>query len=114
MIGGLVPGPAGQNVLADLLPVGFADPGPVGPICLRDRIGFGRSGAPTLAPGGIAFLDGPAWGEWDGALAVAMLKTSQIVLMKLSADGRSVTDTATILRDEHGRLRSITAEPDGS
>lgn len=73
-----------------------------------------RSGAPTLAPGGIAFLDDPAWGEWDGALAVAMLKTSQIVLMTLSEDGTTVTRTASILRDEHGRLRSITPEPGGS
>ena len=73
-----------------------------------------RSGAPTLAPGGAAFLDDPAWGEWDGALAVAMLKTSQIVLMKLSEDGLSVTETSTILRNDHGRLRSITAEPGGS
>ncbi|WP_375546215.1 PQQ-dependent sugar dehydrogenase [Dietzia sp. NCCP-2495] len=73
-----------------------------------------RSGDPTLAPGGIAFLDDPAWGEWDGALAVAMLKTSQIVLMALSEDGTSVTATATILRDEYGRLRSITPEPGGT
>lgn len=72
------------------------------------------SGAPTLAPGGAAFLDDPAWGEWNGALAVSMLKTSQLVLMKLSEDGRSVMDMATILRDDHGRLRSVTAEPDGS
>ncbi|MBS7549014.1 PQQ-dependent sugar dehydrogenase [Dietzia massiliensis] len=73
-----------------------------------------RSGAPTLAPGGIAFLDDPAWGEWDGALAVAMLKTSQIVLMTLSEDGTTVTRTAAILRGERGRLRSITPEPGGS
>ncbi len=73
-----------------------------------------RSGDPTLAPGGIAFLDDPAWGEWDGALAVAMLKTSQIVLMTLSEEGTSVTATAAILRGEHGRLRSITPEPGGS
>src|SRR5690606_19887173 len=73
-----------------------------------------RSGAPTLAPGGIAFLDDPAWGEWDGALAVAMLKTSQIVLVTLSEDGSTVTRSAAILRDEHGRLRSITPEPGGS
>lgn len=72
------------------------------------------SGAPTLAPGGMTFLDGPAWGEWNGAIAVAMLKTSQIVLMKLSPDGNSVTETATLLRDVHGRMRSITTEPDGS
>ncbi|MEH6623843.1 MAG: PQQ-dependent sugar dehydrogenase [Dietzia maris] len=73
-----------------------------------------RSGAPTLAPGGIAFLDDPAWGEWDGALAVAMLKSSQVVLMTLSEDGSTVTRTAAILRGEHGRLRSVTHEPGGS
>lgn len=72
------------------------------------------SGAPTLAPGGMAFLDDSAWGEWNGAMAVAMLKTKQIVLMKLSEDGLSVTESATLLRDVHGRMRSITAEPDGS
>ncbi|ODQ85687.1 glucose dehydrogenase [Dietzia alimentaria] len=73
-----------------------------------------RSGDPTLAPGGIAFLDDPAWGEWDGALAVAMLKSSQVVLMTLSEDGSTVTRTAAILRGEHGRLRSITHELGGS
>ncbi|MFS4490977.1 PQQ-dependent sugar dehydrogenase [Dietzia kunjamensis] len=73
-----------------------------------------RSGAPTLAPGGIAFLDDPAWGEWDGALAVAMLKSSQVVLMTLFEDGSTVTRTAAILRGEHGRLRSVTHEPGGS
>lgn len=72
------------------------------------------SGAPTLAPAGIAFLDDPAWGEWNGALAVAMLKTQQVVLMKLSDDGRSATQTSTILHDEHGRIRSLTAEPGGT
>lgn len=72
------------------------------------------SGAPTLAPSGIAFLDDPAWGEWNGALAVAMLKTQKIVLLRLSDDARSVTDTAVILEGAHGRLRSITAGPGGS
>lgn len=72
------------------------------------------SGAPTLAPAGIAFLSDPAWGEWDGALAVAMLKTQQVVLMRLSEDGRTVTDTAAVLKGTNGRLRSLTAEPDGS
>ncbi len=72
------------------------------------------SGAPTLAPAGIAFLDDPSWGEWNGALAVAMLKTQQIVLMMPSEDGRSVTRTATVIPGEHGRLRSLTAEPGGT
>ncbi len=72
------------------------------------------SGSPTLAPSGIAFLDDPSWGEWNGALAVSMLKTKRIVLLRLAADGRSVTDTAVILEDTNGRLRSITAEPGGT
>lgn len=72
------------------------------------------SGAPTLAPAGIAFLDDPAWGEWDGALAVAMLKTQQIVLMKLSDDGTSVTELSAVIPGEHGRIRSLTAEPGGT
>src|SRR5699024_3866793 len=72
------------------------------------------SGAPTLAPAGIAFLDDPSWGEWNGALAVAMLKTQQIVLMMPSEDGRSVTRTATVIPGEHGRPRSLTAEPGGT
>ena len=60
------------------------------------------SGAPTLAPGGMTFLDDPAW-EWDGAMAVAMLATSQIVLMKLSP-------TAT--RSRHGDTAARRARPD--
>ena len=72
------------------------------------------SGTPTLAPAGGAFLDHPSWGAWNGALAVAMLKTRQVLLFRLSDDGRSVVDTAVLLRGEHGRLRSITPTPDGS
>ena len=33
------------------------------------------SGFPTLATSGAVFLDGPQWGEWEGRLAVATLKT---------------------------------------
>lgn len=72
------------------------------------------SGDPTLATGGITFLDDPSWGEWNGALAVAMLKTKQIALMKISEDGTEVTEIAAILPGEVGRIRSLTAEPGGT
>ena len=68
----------------------------------------------ALAPAGIAFLDDPAWGRWNGALAVAMLKTQQIVLMHLNDDGTEVTELATIIRHEEGRIRSLTTEPGGT
>lgn len=72
------------------------------------------SGAPPLAPSGSAFLDGEQWGEFDGALAVAMLATQQIMLLQLSDDGESVEDSALILVGDHGRLRSLTPDADGN
>ena len=72
------------------------------------------SGDPTLATSGIAFLDDPSWGEWDGALAVAMLKTKQIVLMRLDENGTGVLELGAVIPGEHGRIRSLTAEPGGT
>ncbi|GLB63199.1 glucose dehydrogenase [Dietzia sp. NCCP-2495] len=71
------------------------------------------SGAPTLAPADIEFL-GPEWGEWEGALAMANLKTQKLVLLRLGEDGRSVVDGSVLLEGEFGRLRSLAPEPDGS
>nr|WP_238556404.1 PQQ-dependent sugar dehydrogenase [Dietzia sp. UCD-THP] len=72
------------------------------------------SGRPTLASADIEFLRGSAWGEWEGALAMANLKTQKLVLLRLSEDGRSVRDAAVLLEGDFGRLRSLTPEPDGS
>lgn len=72
------------------------------------------SGRPTLASADIEFLRGSAWGQWEGALAMANLKTQKLVLLRLSADGRSVRDAAVLLEGEFGRLRSLAPEPDGS
>lgn len=72
------------------------------------------SGKPTLASADIEFLKGSAWGEWEGALAMANLKTQKLVLLRLADDGRSVRDAAVLLEGDFGRLRSLTSEPDGS
>lgn len=72
------------------------------------------SGEPTLAPADIEFLRGEEWGEWEGALAMANLKTQKLVLLRLSEDGNSVRDAAVLLEGEFGRLRSLTPEADGS
>lgn len=71
------------------------------------------SGAPTLATPGGTFVSGPAWGEWDGALAVTTQQGRKMLLLKLSADGTAVTATDSVLTDQ-GRLRSATRMPDGS
>lgn len=72
------------------------------------------SGDPTLATSGATFLDDPSWGEWDGALAVAMLKTRQIALMKLDEEGTRVREVVAVIPGEHGRIRSLTSEPGGT
>ena len=45
---------------------------------------------------------------------MANLKTQKLVLLRLSADGRSVRDASVLLEGEFGRLRSLAPEPDGS
>ena len=72
------------------------------------------SGAPTVAPSGLAFLDDPAWGEWNGAAVLAGLKSRRLILLALDETGRQVRRTAAILQGGHGRLRSVTPTPDGS
>uniref|UniRef100_UPI00315924E1 PQQ-dependent sugar dehydrogenase n=1 Tax=Ornithinimicrobium sp. CNJ-824 TaxID=1904966 RepID=UPI00315924E1 len=72
------------------------------------------SGDPTHATSGAAFLEGEAWGAWEGALAVAELKGSGMTV--LSLDGREVVDEARVpeLEGTYGRLRSVVLGDDGA
>jgi glucose/arabinose dehydrogenase len=70
------------------------------------------SGRPTVAPSGAVFLRGAGWREWDGGLAVAMLKGAHLRLLFLDAAGR-VSAERSLLSD-HGRLRSVTMARDGT
>lgn len=72
------------------------------------------SGDPTHATSGAVFLEGPQWGAWDGALAVAELKGSGVSI--LTVDGQEVTDVVRVpeLDGTHGRLRSLTLDGDGA
>ena len=72
-----------------------------------------RSGNPTIATSGGAFVYGKRWGALNGTLAVAALKGSRVVFMKFDARGRLVrTFTPAALR-QFGRLRSVTRAPNG-
>jgi glucose/arabinose dehydrogenase len=66
----------------------------------------------TIAPSGATFLSGPQWKGLDGALAVAVLKGSQLRLMFLDGPG-NVTGTTAILQNGV-RLRSAVEGPDGA
>lgn len=70
-----------------------------------------------------AFLEGEAWGEWDGAMVVGIMGIGfggtplgqRIDVIQLSEDGSEVLDvTEMTLPMESGRFRSLVLGPDGS
>lgn len=71
------------------------------------------SGNPTLATSGATFLSGEQWGSADGALVVACLKGSRLLLMTVG--DQSITDTQSVdgLEGTHGRLRTAYLGNDG-
>jgi glucose/arabinose dehydrogenase len=73
-----------------------------------------RSGHPTIAPSGADFVTGPGWGRLDGCLAVAVLKGRRLMFVKLDARGHVRWTRAPRALRSHGRLRDVTAAPDGS
>jgi glucose/arabinose dehydrogenase len=69
------------------------------------------TGSTTLALAGATFIEGGAWGDWDGVLAVATLKAAHLHVYFVSSDGE-VTDDLRVIEDK-GRLRSPRQGPDG-
>ena len=73
------------------------------------------SGFPTLATSGAVFLDGPQWGEWEGRLAVATLKTKSLRVFEFTEHGDFAGQIVVPELDgSHGRLRTPVLGPDGA
>jgi glucose/arabinose dehydrogenase len=68
------------------------------------------SGYPTIAPSGATFLSGSQWGYWNGRLAMAVLKGSQLRVLAINAEGTGVVYQWTSLTDR-GRLRVAVQAP---
>ncbi|GAA4970241.1 PQQ-dependent sugar dehydrogenase [Pseudonocardia tropica] len=75
------------------------------------------SGSPPEAPAGIAFLDGTAWGQRNGMLAVAALRGQKLLLMRVGPEGTdgavSDVEIPAALDGDPGRLRGVYAVPGG-
>lgn len=71
------------------------------------------SGTPTVATSGAAFVRGDRWGRYDGMLAVACLKESQVIFMRFDADGDFVRKRVPSALQQFGRLRSVTRAANG-
>lgn len=70
------------------------------------------SGPTTVATSGATFLDGSQWKEWDGYLAVALLKGQGIQLF--SIDSRDVVTKRSEIATSYGRIRTVEQGPDGA
>ena len=81
------------------------------------RVALWSSGDPTVATSGATFLRGSAWGEWQGALAVGLLKGQGIYLMRFNPSPtttRPATVTRIAIAQGYGRIRAVQLGPDGA
>ena len=72
-----------------------------------------RSGNPTVATSGGVFLSGSQWENWNGWLAVAMLKGSGIKLFSVASDTR-ISAQQDLFKNTYGRIRTVQQGPDGA
>jgi glucose/arabinose dehydrogenase len=72
------------------------------------------AGCPTIAPSGATFLSGGIWGEWEGALAVSVLRDTHLRLMFFTAAGQLAGQLVpSELNGRFGRLRGAEIGPGG-
>jgi glucose/arabinose dehydrogenase len=74
------------------------------------------SGFPTLATSGAGWVPSPrssGWGAYRGTLAVAALKASRMLFMKFDATGHLRWVKVPEVLTHSGRLRAVTALPNG-
>ncbi|MCV0398119.1 MAG: PQQ-dependent sugar dehydrogenase [Rhizobiaceae bacterium] len=71
-----------------------------------------HSWTPVIAPSGMIFYDGEAFGDWQGDLFVGGLASKALVRLEL--DGESVTHEERLLEDLGLRIRDVAQGPDGA
>lgn len=69
------------------------------------------SGGSTIAPSGATYVYGEQWGEYNGALFVAMLKGQQIRILTIDKTG-ALKSEKTIFSKQFGRIRTVRQGPD--
>jgi glucose/arabinose dehydrogenase len=72
-----------------------------------------RSGYPTIATSGAAWVHGTKWGRYNGMLAVGALKGERLMFMRFDSAGRFAYRLTPGLLTKFGRLRSVTSLPNG-
>ncbi len=80
----------------------------------RQRAARWRSGSPTVAPSGGAWVRGAGWGALRGRLAVAVLKDERMMFQRYDGRGRLRGVRSPRALTRWGRLRAVTALPGGA
>lgn len=68
---------------------------------------------PTWAVAGTDFYHGSSIVEWQNSLLVTSLKESELMVLHLSQDGRTVVQEEAFFDNWFGRLRDVCISPDG-
>ncbi|RFZ83545.1 PQQ-dependent sugar dehydrogenase [Mucilaginibacter terrenus] len=68
---------------------------------------------PTIAPSGIDYYNNDAIPQWKNSLLLAVLKDSELLQLKLSADGSKVEAVNTFYKGTYGRMRDVAISPAG-
>lgn len=63
--------------------------------------------------GPAAFLVGPQWGAWNGALVVSLMRERRLDVLRLNEAGTQATAVTAELPDSH-RVRALRQGPDGA
>ena len=75
------------------------------------------TGGASFGMSGCGFVNGPAWRDWNGALAVALLSGRRLEILRLDSAGTDLaagTTSTRILDTLNERLRHVETGPDGA
>lgn len=67
---------------------------------------------PSIAPAGMTLVTSDIFGEWQGNLLVAALKSRNVVRLKIT--GNSITEMETLFTKFGARIRDVREAPDGA
>lgn len=78
--------------------------------------GFGGRTGASEGMGDVAFLRGPQWRSWDGALAVALMAGRRIEILRTDAAGTALVSRTALFTNlsPRVRIRALELGPDGA
>lgn len=73
-----------------------------------------KAWTPTIAIAGLVVYNHPSIPEWQHSLVAANMKGRALRVLNLSDNGQEITDEHIYFQKEFGRIRDVSASPDGS